>query len=274
MHRAVAADRPLIFAHRGGAALAPENTIPAFDRGLALGADGLELDVHLSRDGVVVVHHDPWLDRTTDASGPIGARSAADLARVNACAGFVRAGGVWDGDPAGIPTLIDVLRRYAGTRFIVEIKGPSPVLARAVVAAVGEAGVADRVCIGGFRLRALRAVRRADHSLATSAAQVEVRLALYASRLGLPAWPRRYAAFQVPERSGATRIVSPRFVRLAHQAHLAVQVWTVNELADMRRLLDWGIDALITDRPDVAVPALQQWMRRAAGGGVRPLPGV
>ena len=89
-----------------------------------------------------------------------------------------------------------------------------------------------------------------------------------------PAWPRRYAAFQVPERSGATRIVSPRFVRLAHQAHLAVQVWTVNELADMRRLLDWGIDALITDRPDVAVPALQQWMRRAAGGGVRPIPGV
>src|SRR6476660_8670716 len=103
MHPAVYSDRPLIFAHRGGAGLAPENTIPAFDNGLALGADGLELDVHLSRDGAVVVHHDRLLDRTTDASGLIAAKDVAELSRVNACAGFVRQGRLWSGGPACVP---------------------------------------------------------------------------------------------------------------------------------------------------------------------------
>ena len=83
-HPSIASTRPLVFAHRGGSALAPENTIPAFDRGLAEGADGLELDVHLSRDGLVVVHHDRLLDRTTNASGPLAERTAAELAALDA----------------------------------------------------------------------------------------------------------------------------------------------------------------------------------------------
>src|SRR5262252_8539584 len=103
-HRFFAASRPLVFAHRGGSALAPENTIAAFDNGLALGADGLELDVHLSRDGVVVVHHDRLLDRTTALRGPIAERTADELGR------------------AGIPSLEDVLVRYREPRVIVEMK--------------------------------------------------------------------------------------------------------------------------------------------------------
>jgi Glycerophosphoryl diester phosphodiesterase family len=130
VHPAVSGVRPLIFAHRGGAGVAPENTIPAFDRGLALGADGLELDVHLSRDGVAVVHHDFLLDRTTDATGPIAAKDVAELTRVNACAGFVRAGRSWDGGPACVPTLREVLARYRDTKLIVELKGSSRALAR------------------------------------------------------------------------------------------------------------------------------------------------
>src|SRR5829696_8974394 len=93
-HPFFVASRPLVFAHRGGGALAPENTIAAFDNGLALGADGLELDVHLSRDGVVVVHHDRTLNRTTTLGGAIAARSADELCRV------------------GVPSLADVLARY------------------------------------------------------------------------------------------------------------------------------------------------------------------
>src|SRR5678816_3806664 len=98
-HPFFAASRPLVFAHRGGSALAPENTLAAFDNGLALGADGLELDVHLSRDGVVVVHHDGLLDRTTALRGPIAARMAEELRR------------------AQIPTLADVLSRYRDLRI-------------------------------------------------------------------------------------------------------------------------------------------------------------
>src|SRR5215208_1537916 len=88
-HPFFAASRPLVFAHRGGGALAPENTIAAFDNGLALGADGLELDVHLSRDGVVVVHHDRTLERTTNLSGPIANRTADELARADAGYSFL-----------------------------------------------------------------------------------------------------------------------------------------------------------------------------------------
>src|SRR5690349_2097279 len=120
-HPFFAASRPLVFAHRGGSALAPENTIAAFDNGLALGADGLELDVHLSRDAQVVVHHDPTLDRTTPLTGPIAARTADELAR------------------AGVPTLAEVLARYRDTRAIIELKLNRAELAHAVVALVRRA---------------------------------------------------------------------------------------------------------------------------------------
>ena len=261
VHPAVSATRPLIFAHRGGAGLAPENTIPAFNRGLALGADGLELDVRLSRDGIPVVHHDEWLDRTTDAIGPVAAKDAAELAMVNASAGFVRAGHRWDGGPVGVPTLREVLRRYRHVKLIVELKGPSRGLARAVVDEVRQANAVDRTCLGGFSWRAMREARRCEPRLATGASKMEVRAALYGSRIGLCVPLGGYAAFQVPQQADGTRVVSRRFVRCAHRAQIAVQVWTVDDPADMRRLLDWNIDAIITDRPDVAVPLLRGWIR-------------
>src|SRR5512140_1750062 len=113
--RVFSSGRPLVFAHRGGSALAPENTIAAFDNGLRLGADGLELDVHLSRDGVVVVHHDRMLDRTTTLRGLIAERTAEELRR------------------AGVPTLAEVLARYREPRVIVEMKVNAAQLAAAVV---------------------------------------------------------------------------------------------------------------------------------------------
>jgi glycerophosphoryl diester phosphodiesterase len=246
-----------VFAHRGGSALGPENTIPAFDRGLAAGADGLELDVHLSRDGVVVVHHDRLLDRTTTAAGPVRARSAAELAAIDATSKF---------DPteprAGVPTLADVLRRYADIGVIIELKEADPRLATAVIDEVKRAGALERVCLGSFSWQALRAARRYEPAVATSAARFEVRLALYASWVNLHLGRRAFEAFQVPETSGSTRVVSPRFVRIAHRAGLVVQVWTVDDPDDVRRLLEWGVDAIISDRPDVAADVVRKWARR------------
>jgi glycerophosphoryl diester phosphodiesterase len=267
MHPAVSGAHPLIFAHRGGAGLAPENTIPAFDRGLALGADGLELDVHLSRDGVAVVHHDSRLDRTTDATGPIAAKDIAQLARVNACAGFVRAGRPWDGGPACVPTLREVLTRYRDTKLIVELKGSSRALARVAVEEIRRTGALDRTCIGGSSWRALREARRSEPKLATSASRLEVRGALYGSWVGLHVFGD-YAALQVPQYAGGTRVVSPRFLRYAHEADIAVHVWTVDDPADMRRLLEWGADAIITDRPDLAVPLVKEWLEQGRKGQI------
>jgi glycerophosphoryl diester phosphodiesterase len=230
--------RPLVFAHRGGSALAPENTMAAFENGLRLGADGLELDVHLSRDGVVVVHHDRLLDRTTTLRGPIAARNADELGR------------------ARVPALADVLASHRDARIIIELKVNSVDLATAAVRVVRQANAVDRVCFGAFGRRVLRAVRAIEPSVATSAAREEVRWALYRSWFRWPSTRVAYVGYQVPELAGRTRVVSPRFVEYAHQAGLGVQVWTVDAEADARRLLEWGVDALITDRPDVIVPVV------------------
>jgi glycerophosphoryl diester phosphodiesterase len=246
--------RPLVIAHRGGAGLAPENTMAAFDHAAALGVDGVELDVRLSRDGEVVVIHDAALDRTTDATGPVAARTAAELGRIDAGARFEREGQrAFAARGLGVPRLADVLARHPSMTGIIELKGTDVAIAPAAVAVVRDAAALDRVCFGGFSDAVLRAARAADPGVCTSAARREIRWALYRSYVRWPLGDPAYRAFQVPETAEATRVVSPRFIAAAHRAGRLVQVWTVNDPADMRRLADWGVDAWITDRPDLAL---------------------
>ena len=163
--------RPLVFAHRGGCALGPENTLAAFDRGRAAGADGFELDVRLSADGVVVVCHDDTLDRTTGAIGLVRARTAADMAGVDAGHRFVDAAGGFPfrGLSIGVPTLRDVLERYRDVLLIVEMKEDTPKLGQAVGEAARAADAVERVCAAGYGQRSLDTVRSTLPDLATSA---------------------------------------------------------------------------------------------------------
>jgi glycerophosphoryl diester phosphodiesterase len=235
--------------------LRPENTIEAFDHGLSLGADGLELDVHLSKDGMVVVHHDETLERTTDARGPITAFTSDELGKVDA--------GYWFRGPnndfpfrgrgIGVPTLRSVLQRYRDARLIIELKVNEPELAARTVDEIRAADAVPRVALGSFGWKVLRAARTLAPQIPTGAAREETRWALYRSWVGWPLKRTKYREFQVPERSDRTIIVTPRFVAHAHRAGLAVKVWTINDPLDMRRLLEWGADALISDRPDLAV---------------------
>ena len=261
MHPFFTSAGPAVFAHRGGAALAPENTLAAFDRGLSLGAHGIELDVHLSRDGVVVVHHDATIDRTTNGRGALSALTADELARLDAGYRFEEEGTSrhpFRGCGIGVPRLADVLSQFREACVIIELKGSSQALALATIDVVRRADAVDRVCIGSSGLRGVRAVRAAAPGIATSAAREEVRWAVYRGWLGLP--PSRhakYACFQVPEFAGVTRVVSRRFLDAARRVGRPVQVWTINQEDDARRLLGWGVQALITDRPDVMVPLVR-----------------
>jgi glycerophosphoryl diester phosphodiesterase len=245
----------MVYAHRGGAALAPENTLVAFDAGLAAGADGIELDVRLSRDGVAVVMHDSTLDRTTDATGPVDGRTAAELAGLDAGCRFERDGAFpFKGRSIGVPSLRDVLDRHRGTALIVELKSADPRLAEVVVGEIHAAGAISRVTVGSFQKGALDAVRALDPGIRTGADTEDVRSGLD----GVGA-RRIFHALQVPEVFAGTRVVTPEFIAKAHDAGVTVVVWTVNQMDDMRRLLDWGVDGLITDRPDIAVPLVRDW---------------
>jgi glycerophosphoryl diester phosphodiesterase len=164
---------------------------------------------------------------------------------------------------ARVPALAEVLARYRDARIIIEMKVGSSELARAVVELLRRADAVERVCIGSFGRRVLREVRALEPRVATSAAREEVRWALYRSWCGWPVSRVGYAGYQVPELAGRTRVVSPRFVDCAHAAGLGVQVWTVDSEDDARRLLDWRVDGLITDRPDIIVPLVASRTRPA-----------
>lgn len=267
--------RPLVFAHRGGCDLGPENTLAAFDRGLATGADGLELDVHLSSDGIVVVHHDDTLDRTTNATGAVAARTAAELQKVDAGCRFAarQSPAAVDGhlrvrdvdvELTGVPTLRDVLRRYPGARIIVEMKVDSVAMGQAVAREIRDADAVTRVCAAGYGLRSLTAVREALPAVATSASFNEVRVALYRSWARWPARRPPYGGYQVPEFAGRMRVVSRQFIQQAHARGLKVQLWTIDTVEDMQRLLEWGVDGLISNRPDLAVRVRDSFVARGA----------
>jgi glycerophosphoryl diester phosphodiesterase len=253
-----------VFAHRGGAALRPENTLAAFDHGVSAGADGLELDVRLSRDGDVVVIHDATVDRTTDARGPVADYTTDQLARMDASYCFeIDRTHPFRGTGCGIPTLRTVLRRYEDTPLIIELKGTGSELAEAAVREVRSAGALGRVCFGGFDDATLRAARACGGDVVTSAAQEEIRVAIRRGWFGRPARHPAFQAFQVPERHGDRRVATRRFIRVANRGGLVVQVWTVNDPAAMERLLSWGVQGIITDRPDLAVPLVREFNAKA-----------
>ena len=253
---------PVAIAHRGGSRLRPENTLAAFDHALALGADALECDVHLSRDGEPVVIHDATLDRTTDASGPVAARTADQLGRLDAGFRFdPDALFPWRGRGVGVPRLADLVARCANRPLIVEIKGEDVRTAERALDVILACGALDRVVFAGFSQAVLDAVRARSRDAVTSASRLEVQSAVRRAyfRLG----PRRaaYRVFQAPLRVGRRRVLTPPLVRALGRVEIPTQAWIVDEVEQMRELLAWGVTGLISDRPDRAVEVARQFTK-------------
>ncbi len=261
--------RPWLVAHRGGAGLAPENTLPAFELAEKLGADAFELDVHLTADGEVVVFHDDDTERLTGAPGSIEARTLADVRALDVGHAFTPDGGrthPWRGAGVAPPTLRELLVRFPGVRMNVEAKSADPALAHALVHVVREAGALGRICIGsqhdeqGERIRAL--APEACHFLPEGPATCHV----MASRVeGATGCPEGWDVADLPYRldGGDEVVVDRRTVEYLHRRGLAVFVWTVDEEEDMRELLAAGVDGIMTDRPDRLAAVLGR-------GGVDP----
>jgi glycerophosphoryl diester phosphodiesterase len=240
---------PLAFAHRGGASEVPENTMPAFAHAVELGYRYVETDVHVTADGVLIAFHDDRLERVTDGTGVI-----AELPW-----SVVRQAKVDGREP--IPLLEDLLGTWPDLRVNIDPKhdGAADPLADALV----RTGAVDRVCVGAFSDRRIaRVAARAGPGLCTSLGPRGVARLVAASQ-GLPGGAGLTAACaQVPASQGPVPLVTRRFVQAAHRCGIQVHVWTIDERSEMERLLDLGVDGIMTDRPVVLKELLEfrgQW---------------
>ena len=257
-----AVDRVLVYGHQGGDEVWPGNTMLAFREADALGVDILELDVHLTADGEVIVLHDDTVDRTSDGTGRVADMTLAEVQAFDAAYRWRPPGAAGDEFPyrgAGlvIPTLREVLETFPDRPLNVELKAPDERLVRAVCALVREHDAAHRVLVASFHQVTLRAFRASCPEVATSAGPGEVRdffvfNTLFLGRLVTPA----AEAYQVPVRQGLLTVVTPRLVRGLRERNVRLDVWTINDPAEMRRLIDMGVSGLVTDRPDLALEVL------------------
>ena len=248
-------DRVVAIAHRGGSALRPENTLLAFDHAVSLGVDGLECDVQLSRDGEVVVMHDPTVQRTTDGAGAVKDLTADELARLDAGAQFgVDRNWPYRGHGIGIPTLRSIFKRY-DLPIVVEIKSDQPSVADRVLEVIREAHAEDRVIVAGFSHAVVAHVRRVAPHIPTSGSRPEVQSALLRSSVWLKPRLTGYRLLQVPFRFRGRQVLTRAYVRAARRAGIPVHSWIVDQPEDLRAIIEWGVTGLISDRPDLAVEA-------------------
>jgi glycerophosphoryl diester phosphodiesterase len=246
-------DGPLVIAHQGGDGLRPSNTMAAFENAVALGVDVLEMDIHSTADDVLVVIHDSTVDRTTNGVGAIRDMTLAELKQLDAAYHWPYEGDSFPyrGQGITVPTLDEILTAFPHMRMNIEIKQQEPSIVAPLCRLLEAHNLKERALIASFHPATIVEFRQTCPGVASSMVEPEIRrfFALNLAFLGALFQPPG-KAFQVPEYSGNLHVVTPRFVRGAHGQNVEVHVWTVNETADMQRLLDVGVDGIITDYPD------------------------
>ncbi|MEO5983234.1 MAG: glycerophosphodiester phosphodiesterase family protein [Pedococcus sp.] len=256
---------PIALAHRGGAALAPENTLAAFGRSAALGLRYLETDVKLTRDGHLVCFHDNTLDRVTDGHGPVARQTLASLRGLR----------VRGGEP--IPTLTEALEAFPEARFTVDLKDWSAI--GPLVKVLQHSDFRERVCVAGAWDSWLATVRAEVPGVRSALGWRSLAALVTSSRTGVRP-SRRLATAEfahVPLRLGRVPVFVERLVEGAHRIGVRVIVWTIDDPVAMRRVLDAGADGIISDRPDLLREVLisrGQWTPMPAFPSIPPLPGA
>ena len=223
----------------------------------------MELDVHMTRDGQIVVMHDDDVDRLTDGTGPIREKMLKDLESLDAGYHFSLDGGStfpYRGTGLKIPTFQEVLQQFPSTPINLDIKEDQAGFEEAVLRIIEENGAEDRTFVASQKHRVARRFRKlSGGAVPTSSSQFEVAIFLVASRLRLERLLRpSYAALQVPPNHRGVALVTPRFISAAHNLGVRVDVWTIDDLEEAHRLLDLGADVIMTNRPEVLTEVLEQ----------------
>jgi len=253
---------PINFAHRGGAKVVPENTIEGFREGFALGGGVVECDVHASAEGAIVVIHDAVVDRTTDGTGPVAEKSVPELQNLDAGYRFSPDGGStfpWRAKGVKIPTLEALYDAFPDAPFNIEIKGRRSGIEEAVFRQIEAAGATERTLVVSDNrgtITRFRQVSQGKVATASSGVELVAYWLLHVLRLG-GLYDPPFQALQAPEKyKDVVPVTTRRFVPKAHDRGLRVDVWTIDDEPAMRRLLSYGVDGIMTDRPDVLARVL------------------
>jgi len=253
--------RPRLFGHRGASGVVPENTLDAFAAGVHAGADHLELDVHATADGEIVILHDDVVDRTTDGSGPVRSFELTALRGLDAGYRFRAPDGTYPyrGRGLGIPTLAELLAALPDVPLNIEVKQAEPPIVAAVLAVLDRFAARERTLLAAEDGAIMTSIRAAAPDVVTSFSAPEVAEFIYRLRDGeLAGYRPPGLALQVPPSFGDVQIITEASIAAAHGLGLEVHAWTINEEAEMDRLLDLGVDGLMTDFPARAAGVLRR----------------
>jgi glycerophosphoryl diester phosphodiesterase len=249
-------DWPTAFAHRGASSRAPENTLEAFRLAAESGAGGLELDIHMTSDGRIVVLHDDSVNRTTDGEGFVRDMTLHEVRNLDAGYRFTPDGGAtypYRGRGVQVPELEEVVREFPDHKVNIDIKEEQHGVEAALLKTITDACAGDRVLVVSEMPVVVERFRKLSRGgVSTGASRREIAVFYPLSRLRLEFLLRiAYDALQVPAEYGGREVVTPRFVEAAHNRGVRVDVWTIDDPEEMRRLLDLGADVVMTNRPEV-----------------------
>ncbi|WP_438864778.1 glycerophosphodiester phosphodiesterase [Neptunicella sp.] len=245
----------LTIGHQGGYLLWPSNTLYAFQQASDLGVNMLEMDVHLSKDNHLIVMHDETVDRTTNGSGFIKQMNLAQIKALDAGYNWLEdaPGGELEfrGKGIQVPTLAEVFQQFPAKLMTIEIKQTHPSIVQPLCQLIHQFSMQDKVIIGSFHQSALDEFRDQCPDVATSMASDETTLFVILSKLGLSGfYSPKGNALQVPLYGGGLEVLTQGVIDDAHAKGLKVQAWTINDPSIMSKLMDKGIDGIISDRPD------------------------
>lgn len=251
---------PLVIAHQGGDGVWPGETMFAYQNAVDLGVDVLEMDIHITADGALILMHDETVDRTTDGSGEIESMTLEELKHLDAAYDWSPDEGKtfpYRGQGHTVTTLEEVFKAFPNTRMTIEIKKTNASMTKPFCDLIREYNMQDKVLVASFHDERLKEFRAECPEVATSSAKNETTVFVLLTKpfLGSFYSPKFYS-LQVPEESGGITVMTPAFVRAAHKRNLAVEPWTINDAETMRKLIEWGVDGIITDRPDIMMEVL------------------
>jgi glycerophosphoryl diester phosphodiesterase len=243
-----------IIGHRGFAGRYPENTMPSFLQAASLGVDALEFDVHATRDGKIVVIHDPTLNRTTDKTGKVAEQTWEELKKADAGYRFdpdQKGDYPFRGQGIGIPLLETVFESFPNMKMVIEIKQVMPAIEEQVSQLIQKYGMQDKVIVASEHYEPLVRFRDLAGQTATSLSAVEAFTYYQMFRMHLGNFYKSYGdAMQIPPEFRGSSVVTPAFVRAIHRKGMVLHIWTVNDPQKMKQLIDMGVNGIISDFPD------------------------